>query len=155
MPDLSERIVTDWFTSLRRANSADEWPPPVRPIEQEADVPARLVATGNAFESHAADDLALLSAALRYPPLHDSMTVVMAQLGAARVTRLLHWFAECGLPECHMVIAALLRDDTEPGRALRAAVEAVTRRAILDRMFGPDRIATLAAACELANREAA
>ena len=73
----------------------------------------------------------------------------MAQLGAARLMRLLHWLAEIDLPGCNAVISALVGGDDATGHALRAAIAAVTRRALLRRIFAPDRIAALQAACEI------
>ena len=57
------------------------------------------------------------------------------------------------MPECHAVIAGLLRDDGAAGVALRATVAAVTRPAILRRIFAPERIATLERACNATIQE--
>jgi hypothetical protein len=64
--------------------------------------------------------------------------------------RLLHWLAEIYLPDCPSVISALVGGHDATGHALRAAIAAVTRRALLRRIFAPDRIAALHAACETA-----
>ena len=60
----------------------------------------------------------------------------------------MHWLAETGMPEVHTVIGALVQADTPAANALRAAADAVTRRALIRRMFAPERISALEAACE-------
>jgi hypothetical protein len=92
---------------------------------------------------------------LRDAPLRDDLSTVLAQLGAARLMRLLHWLAEIEIPDCHAVIAALIASDDTTGQALRAAVAAVTRQALLRRIFARDRIAALQAACQIAFEETA
>lgn len=154
MPNLEQHAVTAWLTELRPGSAATEWPPAIRAIETEADMPQRLAALGTAFEPASRDPHALATA-LCNSPLRDDLSAVMAQLGAARVLRLLHWVSETDLPNCHAVIASLLQEDGSAGQALRAAIEAVTRRAVLRRIFALDRIAALEIACEAARQETA
>ena len=149
MPNLEQHTVTEWLTELRPAASR-EWPPPVRAVETEADNPERLKAFGSLLDQLAKGDLQDFSAALREAPLRDDLRAILAQLGAARLMRLLHWFAEIDLPSCDAVISTLVGGDDANGRALRAAIAAVTRRALLRRIFAPDRIAALLTACEAA-----
>jgi hypothetical protein len=149
MPNLEQHTVTEWLTELRPAASR-EWPPPVRPVETEADNPERLKVFGSLLDQFAERDLQDFSAALCEAPLRDDLRAVMAQLGAARLMRLLHWLAEIDLPDGDAVVSALVGGDDATGHALRAAIAAVTRRALLRRIFAPDRIAALRAACETA-----
>src|SRR5207253_5144759 len=125
-----------------------EWPPPVRAVETESDNPERLQVLGSLLEQLAERDLRDFSTALREAPLRDDLRAVMVQLGAARLMRLLHWLAEIDLPGCDAVISALAGGDDTTGHALRAAIAAVTRRALLRRIFAPDRLAALHPACE-------
>lgn len=155
MPNLEQHAVTAWLTELRPGPAATEWPPAIRAIETEADLPQRLTALGRAFDDLAPGDPHALATALRNAPLRDDLRAVLAQLGAARVLRVLHWLCEIDVPDCHAVIAALLQDDGSVGQALRAAVEAVTRRAVLCRIFAPERIAALEIACAAALQEPA
>ena len=148
MPNLEQHTATVWLTELRPAASR-EWPPPVRAVETEGDTPERLQAFGSLLDQLAERDLQNFSAALRQAPLRGDLRAVMAQLGAARLMRLLHWLAEIDLPGCDAVISALIGGDDATGHALRAAIAAVTRRALLRRIFAPDRIAALQAACEI------
>jgi len=149
MPDFEQATVAEWLTALRPA-SANEWPPPVRAIETQADHAERLQALGSLLDEIAPGELRHLSAAMREAPLRDDLRAVMAQLGAARLMRLLHWLAEIGLPDRPAVISALIGADDAAGDALRAAIAAATRQALLRRIFSADRIAALHAACETA-----
>ena len=150
MPNLEQHAVTEWLTAVRPASAASEWPPPIRTIETEADNPERLQRFGSILDQLARGELEILATALREAPLRDDLGAVMAQLGAARLMRFLHWLAEIDLPDCPTVISALVGGDDAAGHALRGAVAAVTRRALLRRIFAPDRIAALHAACETA-----
>jgi hypothetical protein len=149
MPNLEQYAVTAWLTAVRPA-AVTEWPPPIRAIETEGDNAERLQALGAILDELVPAQLRGLSIALSEPPLRDEVRAVMAQLGAARLMRLLHWLAEIDLPDCPAVISALVGADDGNGDALRAAITAVTRRALLRRIFAPDRIAALHAACETA-----
>ena len=149
MPDLEQAAITEWLTALRPA-AANEWPPAIRAIETEADNAKRLQALGSILDEIPQEELPDLSTALREGPLRDDLRAVMAQLGAARLMRLLHWLAEIGLPDRPAVISALIGADDAAGDALRAAIAAVTRQALLRRIFSADRIAVLRAACETA-----
>ena len=73
----------------------------------------------------------------------EDFRAVLAQLGAARLLRLLHWLAESDEPRR---IAVLISGDDATGAALRAAIAAVTRPALLRRIFAAERIAALDAA---------
>lgn len=152
MPNLGQHDVTAWVTEWRPET---EWPPAIRAVETEADMPQRFVALGAALDAAAERDLDALAAALRDPRLRDDLGAVMAQLGVARVLRLLHWLSETDLPDCHAAIAGLLQNDDSAGRALRAALAAVIRRATLRRIFAPERIAALQTACAAVFPEAA
>ena len=147
MPNLEHAAVAGWLAELRPDSEAAAWPPALRPVETEAGVPASLEALGLTLGELEAGGLPSLSGVLRSAPLRGEMQAVMAQLGAARTLRLLHWMAEADLPDCHGVIAALMQDDTLAARSLRATVGAVTRQATVRRMFAPERVAALERTC--------
>ena len=153
MPDLEQSAVTAWLSALRPDPAAPAWPPAIRAIETQEDLPDRLTALGVAFDAAVQGGPQPVAAALRNAPLRDDMAAFLAQLGAARVLRLLHWLSETNLPDCHAVIAGLLQGDGGPAVALRATVAAVTRPAILRRIFAPDRIAALERACSTTIQE--
>ena len=154
MPDLEHRAVTDWLTELRPAVAAQEWPPAVRALEMEVGHPEQLVVLGRALDDLGEDHIAELARALRVSPFRDDVRVVLAQLGAARLLRILHWLPEQGIPDCNLIISALIEGVSPEACALRAALAALTRRAILRRIFDPERIALLTAACTAALKEA-
>ena len=146
MPNLEQQAVTGWLADLR-PNDGTTWPPAVRPIETAGQASDQLIALGAALDGLAPIDLRRLRDALREDPLLTEMRTAMAQLGAARTLRLLHWLAEVELPDCHGAIASLTYGQDAGATALRATIEAVTRAAMVRRMFAPDRITALELAC--------
>jgi len=56
MPDLEQAAVAEWLTALRPA-AANEWPPPVRAIETQADHAERLQALGSLLDEIAPGEL--------------------------------------------------------------------------------------------------
>ena len=148
MPDLERVAVVEWLKNLRPEAVSLEWPPAVRPNEAEGSVSVQLQALGEALDRFEKADPQALVRALQANPLRDDLTAVLAQLGAARMLRLMHWLAETGMPDVHTVIGALVQADSPAANALRAAIDAVTRRALVRRMFAPERISALETACE-------
>jgi hypothetical protein len=146
MPDLEQRAVTDWLTALHPADEAT-WPPAIRALETTERAQERLITLGSTLDSLAPIDLPRLRAALSAEPLLPELRAVLAQLGAARALRVLHWLAEVDLPDCNDVFTALTLGSDPGGRALRATLDAATRVATVRRMFAPDRIAALERAC--------
>jgi hypothetical protein len=146
MPNLEQTVVTAWLTELQ-PRDAPAWPPAIRPLEATGRAPERLVSFGAALDGLVPADLPRLRDALRNGPLLPGLRALMAQLGAARTLRLLHWLAEVDLPECHDVITALTDGNEPEAQALRATISVITRAAIVRRMFAPERIAALEHAC--------
>ena len=145
MPNLEQHAVAEWLTALN-PTAASGWPPPIRAVETAAENPQRLQALGSRLDQLASGELTILPAALSQPPLRDELRAVLAQLGAARLLRLLHWLGESDIPDCHAAIAALVDGDDATGAALRAAIAAVTRPALVRRIFAAERVAALDAA---------
>ncbi len=146
MPNLEQQAVQGWLEALRPDDRA-AWPPAIRPIEATGRSPVQLVELGAALDGLIPADLKRLRDALRDDRLLTELRSVMAQFGAARALRLLHWLAEVDLPDCNDVIAKLTQGQDPGARALRATIEAVTRTATVRRMFAPDRIVALELAC--------
>jgi hypothetical protein len=147
MPDLEQQAVTRWFTGLVPDADAAAWPPPLRAIETTDDNAGRLRALGLILDRLTSGDLA---AVLRETTFQEDFRAVLAQLGAARLMRLLHWLGENDAAAPEGMVPTLVAGDDEIGRALRATIAAVTRRALLARIFAPERIAALEAACRTA-----
>ena len=146
MPNFEQQAVTGWLEELR-SDDQSSWPPAIRPIELEGRSPEHLVRLGGALDSLAPTDFPRLREALCGDRLPAELRAVMAQLGAARTLRLLHWLAEVDLPDCAEIIASLTQGQDAGARALRATIEAVTRAATVRRMFAPERIPALELAC--------
>jgi hypothetical protein len=155
MSILEQHAVIEWLAELRPTAASNEWPPPIRAIETEADNPQRLRALGSLLDQLAEGSRQDLSTTLRDAKCRDDLRAILAQLGAARLMRLLHWLAEIEIPDYHDVISAFVAGDDAVSDALRAAIDAVTRRALLRRIFAPDRIAALQIACQIAFEETA
>ena len=80
--------------------------------------------------------------------MRNSMRTVLAQMGTARRLRVLAWVAESGLPNPHTVLGTFLEVDASgSGRALRDSLRSHYRRALLARMFAPERMEQVMAAC--------
>ena len=146
MPNLNEQYVTSWLAEWRGSPSSD-WPPSVRPIERQDGLPDLLAALGDALEAGARSRAGSLCEQIQAEPQANSLRSVLAQLGAARALRVLHWLSELDLPESRAVLDAMLRDRSDEGAALCALVDALRRRATLHRIFAPDRLAALERAC--------
>ncbi|HME25222.1 MAG TPA: hypothetical protein VKI44_28495 [Acetobacteraceae bacterium] len=127
----------------------DCWPPPIRPIEQtEAD---RLAGLGQSLHAAIAAGADALRHALCTGPLRGDFRSVLAQLGAARLLRVLHWLGE-ELTD-HEPALALIADDCPDAAALRAAIDNLVRQATLARLLDRSRIDALVAAVATAKRE--
>jgi hypothetical protein len=146
MPNLEQQAVTGWLAAWR-SDDHTTWPPAIRPIEATGRAPDQLVTLGATLDALVPTDLMRLRDALRDDRLLTELRSALAQFGAARTLRLLHWLAEVDLPDCHDVIATLTQGQDAGAQALRATIEAVTRRAMVRRMFAPNRIAALERAC--------
>jgi crotonobetainyl-CoA:carnitine CoA-transferase CaiB-like acyl-CoA transferase len=76
----------------------------------------------------------------------------MGQLGFPRTLRLLDWLMQAGLPDSDAILAALLEaDPSGVGQYLQAALAGAARPTLLERIYAPDRLAALMAACEAAD----
>ncbi len=139
MPNLDQADVTAWLAGWRAGE--DAWPPAVRAVECAADAPGRLAALGKSLDQAHGANLGLLSKRLRSEPTLNSLRAVLAQLGAARALRLLHWISEADLPEGGALLAGLL--------------QGLRRKLVLARIFAPERLAALQAACTETLKETA
>jgi len=154
MPDLQENAVTEWLAALDPTCADDDWPPAIRAIETEADVPNLFEDLGCLLDRFEQSESETLAAALRSPPVAAALRATLAQTGASRLFRILHWLGdECALSRPHLVVAALTEGSTQEARALRAAIATFTRSVLLMRLFAPDRLAALQAATETAMQE--
>ena len=133
MLDLEQSAVTDWLRAVHP--SGPVWPPPVRPIETEGEAPALLAALGRVLSEQAAGSPDRLFNLLTAPDLRVELQRVLAQLGVARLLRILAF-----LPQAHIQVAALVEGASPDAQALRAAIAATGREVLLERLFGVARV---------------
>ena len=153
MPNLDQADVTAWLAGWR--GGEDTWSPTMRAIECAADAPVRLAALGKGLDQAHRANIGLLFKCLHSEPALSDLRAILAQLGAARSLRLLHWISEADLPEGGALLAGLLQADDQAGAALRTAVEGLRRKLVLTRIFAPERLAALQAACTETLKETA
>ena len=148
MPELEISSVLDW---LRREEPDRDGilAQSVTSVEAHPDVEAALSRLGGALEQALAVDRALLATRLKTSLLRDDLRAVMGQLGFPRVLRLLDWLMQTGLPESDAILAAVLEPDPSGiGQYLQAALAGAAKPPLLERIYAPDRLAALMAACE-------
>ena len=148
MPDLASSPVLTWLQG-QEPGSSDFLDSPLVAIEGNRDVEAALVRLGQALDAALARDPVGLSAALQSDPARDEVRTALGQLGAARTLRIVGWVMEAGLPESDIVLGAVLAPDPAGGgQFLQAALSAAMRPSLLERLYAPDRLAALLAACQ-------
>ena len=151
MPDLEISSVLTWFRH-EEPDRLDVLERPVTATAAQPEVEQALVRLGQALDEAAAKDLTGLAVQLRTARLRDDLRAVMGQLGFPRTLRLLDWLLQAGLPDSDAVLAAVLDPDPSGiGQYLQAALVGAARPALLERIYAPDRLATLMAACEPAD----
>ena len=128
MPNFEEGSVTNWLEEIRPISVTRDWPSTVRPIETVGDAPQLLTHLGELLDEICAADPSALSEALRSDQIRRCLQIVLAQLGAARALRLVHWLAEQEIPETHLVVAGLTAGDRAEAEALRDTIMHVLRR---------------------------
>jgi hypothetical protein len=153
MPDLSQTASRAWLRQIDANEPAAPWPPAFRTIEDQGDAPGHWEALGRILDHLAGASADALSKALRTPKLATALRAVLAQAGAARVFRFIHWLDETKVPDSYAVLTSLTEGDSPEATALRATIIGFNRRAILYRIFAPERVAALQAATERAMTE--
>ena len=155
MLDLDRDAVTRWLTE-RQPEGSSPGCELIRPIEAAPEVRPSLLTLGGALGAARERDATTLSAHLCGDPLRDDLRGALAQLGAARLLRLLDWLTEDAVPERRRVLEALLAaDPSGAGQALRTAIEDYNRQALLARIFSQERLDALLAACRVTPKETA
>ena len=144
MPDLSPNAVADW---LRERDPDVTTRPLLGPIDADPAVLQTMLRLGELLEEALANDAERLSARLRHPATAVNLRSALAQSGMARRLRLLDWFGDAGLPERSAVLAAAMSAGPD-GDFIRAELQALQRRALLARIYAPERIQMLLAACQ-------
>jgi hypothetical protein len=147
VPDLEIASVLDWFWH-GEPDRSDVLEQPVTAAEGHPDVADGLTRLGKVLDEAALRDRAGFAVWLRTGPVRDDFRAVMGQLGFPRALRLLDWLMQAGLPETDAVLAAVMEPDPSgSGQYLQAALAGVARPTLLERIYAPDRLAALMAAC--------
>lgn len=142
MPDLDHAAVSGWLSARDPVAAALARPGPVDADDRAL---AALLRLGVALDKAAERDAAALAEALCEEETSVRLRSALAQIGTARRLRLLEWLGEAGLPNGRALLAAM--GDGPGGAFQRAELAALERRAILARVFAPERVAELRAAC--------
>ena len=145
MPDLHTQAVTGWLQAIQPARTHADWPPPIRDIERTAD--ALFDELSAVLKDHKDAGGLKLAVVLEDPRAMTSLRAVLAQLGAARMLRVVAALADV-LPEGAMArIQLVLRDpSTAEGRALGAALDATAQTTLRGRLTARHRLEALAVA---------
>lgn len=152
MPDLTTTAIESWLDthgSEAVADLAQTGPP-----EEDAGVLPKVIALGTVLDAGRDQARASLEALLLADPAATGLRTVLAHLGGPRRMRLLHWLAECGFNDVHGVLTRLTEaDPSGAGPYLATWIADLHRRQVLERIFDPDRITALLAACKAADTQ--
>ena len=148
MPDLEIASVLGWFR-YQEPNRSEILAQPVTSAEAHPDVAHALTRLGKVLDEAAERDRPGLAAQLRIGPVREDFRAVMGQLGFPRILRLLDWLMNTGFPEGDAILAALMDPDPSgTGQYLQATLADAARPTLLERIYAPDRLAALMAACD-------
>jgi hypothetical protein len=153
MPDLRTPAVTDWLHLFQSRDMPTGWPPPIRPVENSSHAEALLGELGQRLDEEAMRSPDVLYARMSTDDAIVRLQLTVAQLGAARTMRIMHWLREGGLPGGVAIGNAIMGGHTQAARAIRASVTTVARQATLARLMSASRLNELASAAETAAKE--
>ena len=126
----------------------------IRPVEDVPEVRPGFVALGTALHASRARDGAASAERVRTDPVRDELRGVLAQLGSARLLRILDWLTESADPvRRHVLDAVLEPDPSGAGQALQSLIRDYHRQALLGHIFAPERLDALLAACRATPKE--
>lgn len=140
MLDLSKAACLAWLARAAPPGTARS-APPVMPIEDHPDVAPAIEAFGATLDDAGGRGGEAVGKALLSDG-GDTLRSALAQLGTARLLRLVAWIDETD----GRITDEVLRDDqSEAGRCLRATLAALNRQDLLARIFAPERLNSLLA----------
>ncbi len=143
MPDLERSNVLEWLQRTEPRLAMAE-APLIRSVEDAPKVRTLLADLGRALDAATAEQIDSGIVADRGATARE----VLAQLGVARLLRLVEWLHDAPANPASDAQALLLRNDTtEAGRFIRTALEALHRQDLLKRIFAPERLQMLLDAC--------
>ena len=148
MPDLSADVVAAWLYEKEPVIAVDLATSVPSSEEHEVVLPA-VLRFGLLMDDALARDPDKFRTRLKDEAVLANARTALAQIGQGRRLRVIHWLAE--IPDFNDLPTALLgADNSSSAQFLRAEIRNLHRRALLDRMFSPNRIAALLDACSVA-----
>jgi len=115
-----------------------------------------LVALGIALDDAEARCPRHLSKRLQTDPARSTFQSVLAQLGSARLLRLLDWLSEPGKSSRHSLLTALFTPDAgDPSQAVQSSIQFLARRSLIARMMASERMDTLVTCTSLSRQRKA
>ena len=144
MPDLRADTTATWL----RDNGSQDIARFLqrRPVDELPEVARAVEDFGQALDTSVAHGVEQLDHAL-----HDGMAAdlsqALAHLSGERRLCVLHWLTGVGFEQPHEIINLLTNPAEPSGHALLRWIAALLRREQLDRLFSPERLNTLRAAC--------
>jgi hypothetical protein len=154
MPNLDTIGALDWLQGLHPGQRLPDWPPPIRAIEEPSEHAKALEELGSDLDEDRHGAETVTRALLADPGAANELAACLCQLGAARLLSLMHFLTENQNAAAPPPAIVLTSRQSAEATALRAALKALSRRFTLQRMFSPERLATLRAAMADPTREA-
>ncbi len=147
MQDQSAHPTTAWLEQEEPYRSSS-LPAALHRLEETPNIEAALVAVGIALDEARTNVPEKLFKLINKDPGKTAFRTVLAQLGDARLIRLMEWLSTPDHPTRHELLAGLLTPGTtDSSQAIAVIYRALTRRTILQRMIGDERIGSLYAVC--------
>jgi hypothetical protein len=148
VPDLERTCVLTWL-QLQEPDKPDLLLNPVTAAEGHPGAEEALVRLGQELDAALAQNPAALAASLRAGPVRDDIQSILGQVGTPRALRIIGWIMDSGLPEKDAVLAAVLAPGPSGvGQFLQGTLSAAERLPMLERIYAPERLTVLLAACQ-------
>jgi hypothetical protein len=148
VPDLERTSVLTWL-QMQEPDKPDLLLNPITAAEGHPGAEEALVRLGQELDAALARNPAALSVSLRAGPARDDIRSILGQLGTPRALRVIGWILEAGLPEKDAVLAAVLAPDPSGvGQFLQGTLSTAERLPMLERIYAPERLTALLAACQ-------
>lgn len=148
MPDLDAMAVEAW---VQERDPEAHSLPVIGPVDRDPEALQHLLRLGHLLDQRLANDADRLALLLAHTATAMDLQAALTQVGVARRMRLLAWFSDEGLPERDKLLTRLAATGSAGG-FIRAELEALHRRALLARIFAPERIRMLLEASQPKDR---
>lgn len=144
MPDLSAYGVKNWLIQ-QNPRAFCELAEAVRFAEQDPTLEAALVALGVALDDADRENPHGLTRRFKTDLERTRFQTVLAQLGQARLIRLLDWLSDPSQPQRHALLRGLFSPDApDAAQAARSAIRHLRRQTLASRLLDLNRLSTIA-----------